>query len=139
MSNFNLKDTLVKVTRALPAAASSSVTSASAIDLGHGANGNPLFKGELLLSAPAVTTTMAPDTRTLTYDIIHSDNSDLSSPVTIVAAAILQTGAGGVGAAAATFRFKPASNSKRYVGVKVTSGASITDSSAVSATLEGVF
>jgi hypothetical protein len=139
MANFGLKDTLVKITRALPGAASTSVTSASAIDLGHGTSGNPVFRGEFLLTAPAVTTTMVPDTRTMTYDIIHSDNSDLSSPVTIVAGAIVQTGAGGAGAASATFRFKPASNGKRYLGVKVTSGASTTDSSTVSATLEGMF
>jgi hypothetical protein len=134
-----LKDTLQKITRALPGAASTSVTSTTAIDLGHGVNGNPMFRGELLISAPAVTTVMVPDTRTQTYDLISSANSDLSSPVTVVAGIILQTGAGGVGAAAATARYKPASDSKRYYGIKVTSGASTTDSSAVSATLELVF
>jgi hypothetical protein len=136
--NFSLKDTLLKLTRALPAAASTSVTTTSAIDLGHGTRGNPLFNGELLVSAPAVTTTMAPDTRTLTYDLISSASSDLSGPTTVVAGIIVQTGAGGAGAAAATARYKPHSASQRYFGLKVTSGASITDSSAVSATLEAV-
>jgi hypothetical protein len=32
------------------------VTSAASLDLGHGTFGNPLFKGELLLTAPALTT-----------------------------------------------------------------------------------
>src|SRR5207302_1404379 len=119
-------------------AASTTVTSATAIDLGHGSSGSPLFKGELLLTAPAVTTTMAPDTKTITYNIITSDNSDLSSPTTIAGSLIVQTGAGGAGAATATARFKPASNCKRYVGFTIVSGANITDSSAVSATFEGV-
>ena len=139
MANYNLKDALLKLTRALPGAASTSVTSASSLDLGHGSNGNPLFRGELLLTYPALTTTMAPDTRTMTYDIIESANSDLSSPVVIAPGVVVQTGAGGAGAAAGTFRFKPASNARRYYGLKITSGASITDSSAVSATLELVF
>jgi hypothetical protein len=81
---------------------------------------------------------MAPDTRTMTYDVISSASSDLSSPTTIGTAVIIQTGAGGVGAATTTARYKPASNCARYIGLKVTSGASITDSSAVSATLEFV-
>lgn len=139
MSNFNLKDANLKVSRALPASASASVTSATAIDLGHGSNGNPLFSGELLVTAPAVNTTMAPDTRTFTYDLVSSANSDLSSPTTVVAGIIVQTGAGGVGAVGASARYKPASDSKRYYGVKITSGASTTDASAVSATLEAVF
>jgi hypothetical protein len=139
VANFNLKDTLLKLTRPLPAAASSSVTSAASLDLGHGTFGNPLFKGELLLTAPALTTVMLPDTRTMTYDIIESANADLSSPVVIAPGVVVQTGAGAAGAAAVTFRFKPSSAARRYYGVKVTSGASTTDSSAVSATLELVF
>jgi hypothetical protein len=138
MALFNLKDTLLKLTRALPGAASTAVTSATALDLGHGTSGNPLFKGELLLTYPAVTTTMVPDTRTMTYDIIESANSDLSSPNVIAPGVVVQTGAGGAGAAGGTFRFKPASNARRYYGLRITSGASTTDSSTVSATLEFV-
>jgi hypothetical protein len=138
MPNFNLKDTQLKISRALPAAASSAVTSAASLDLGHGTSGNPVFKGELLLSAPALTTVMLPDTRTMTYDIIESANSDLSSPNVIAPGVLVQTGAGGVGAAATTFRFKPASNARRYYGVRITSGASTTDSSTTTATLEVV-
>lgn len=137
--NLSLKDTLLQQTRALPAAASANVTSTVPIDLGHGTRGNPIFKGEFQVTAPALTTTMAPDTRTMTYDLISSANSDLSSPVTVVAGIIAQVGAGGVGAALATKRYRPASNDNRYWGLKITSGASITDSSSVSATLELLF
>ena len=133
---FKLRDALLKLTRPLPAAASSSVTTASSIDLGHGSKGSYLADAELLVTAPAVTTTMVPDTRTMTYDLIASDNADLSSPTTVVAGIIVQTGAGGAGAASATARYRPPTTSKRYYGLKVTSGASTTDSSAVSATLE---
>jgi len=137
-TGFLLKDALLKGTRALPAAASSTVDGA-AIDLGHSTVGDFLADCEWLLSAPAVNATMAPDTRTFTYSIIHSDNSDLSSPAIIHSGVIVQTGAGGVGAAATTARGRLPVDVKRYVGVRVVSGASTADASAVSATLELVF
>jgi hypothetical protein len=133
-----LKDTQVKGTRALPSAASTTVDGA-AIDLGHGAFGDFVVQAEFKVSAPAVTTTMVPDTRTMTYSIIHSDNSDLSSASVLISSIITQTGAGGAGAAAASATFRPPLDVKRYLGVRVVSGASTTDSSAVSATLEGLF
>jgi len=136
-NKFNVKDSALQITRALPAAASSTVTS-TALDLGHTANGAPLERGEILVSAPAVTTTMVPDTRTMTYNLIASANADLSSPVTVVSGLIVQTGAGGAGAAAATARYKPASDSLRYYGLQIVSGGSTTDSSTVSGQIEWV-
>lgn len=135
---YALKDVQVKNTRALPAAASSTVDGA-AIDLGHGANGDFVAPAEFKLTAPAVNTTMAPDTRTFTYSIIHSDNADLSSPSVLIASIIVQTGAGGAGAATANATFRPPVDVKRYLGVRIVSGASTADASAVSATLEGLF
>jgi hypothetical protein len=135
---FALNDTQVKGTRALPSAASTTVDGA-AIDLGHGSFGDFLAAMELKLTAPALTTTMAPDTRTMTYSIIHSDNADLSSPTVLYTSVIVQTGAGGVGAATTSFTCRLPVDVKRYVGVRIVSGASIADSSAVSATLEGKF
>ena len=132
-----LKDVQVKGTRALPAAASTTVDGA-AIDLGHGTFGDFLARTEFKLTAPAVNTTMAPDTRTFTYSIIHSDNSDLSSPTIINSACIVQTGAGGVGAATANITWRPPVDVKRYIGVRVVSGASTADASSVSATLEAL-
>jgi hypothetical protein len=133
--SYALKDTQLKGTRALPAAASSTVDGA-AIDLGHGSFGDFVAPAELKVSAPAVNATMAPDTRTFTYSVIHSDNADLSSPSILHSAVITQTGAGGVGAAATTATVRPPVDVKRYVGVRVVSGASTADASAVSATLE---
>jgi hypothetical protein len=134
---YALKDTQAKGTRALPGAASTTVDGA-AIDLGHGSFGDFVAPCEFKLSAPAVTTTMAPDTRTFTYSILHSDNADLSSPTVLLASVIVQTGAAGAGAAAATFTFRPPVDVKRYLGARVVSGASTADASTVSATLEAL-
>jgi len=135
---YAVKDALVKNTRALPGAASTTVDGA-AIDLGHSGKGDYLANGEFKLSAPAVNATMAPDTRTFTHKIIHSDNADLSSPSVLIENAIVQTGAGGAGAAAATYTFRPPVDVKRYIGARIISGASTADASSVSDTLEGMF
>jgi hypothetical protein len=132
---MELRDALLKQSRALPASASATVNGA-AIDLGHGSKGRLLADVELLLTAPAVNTTMAPDTRTFTYSIITSDAADLSNPVVLMPSVIVQTGADGAGAPTADYRFRLPTNTKRYVGVRVVSGASTADASAVSATLE---
>jgi hypothetical protein len=133
--SFALKDTQLKNTRALPAAASATVDGA-ALDLGHGSLGDFVANAEFKLSAPAVNATMAPDTRMFTYSIIHSDNADLSSPVVLYPSVITQTGAGGVGAAAASHICRLPVDVKRYVGTRVASGASTGDASSVAATLE---
>lgn len=132
---LGLKDALLKNTRALPGAASTTVDGA-AIDLSHGDKGDFVAQAELKISAPAVTTTIAPDTRTLTYSAIHSDNADLSAPAIIHQSVIVQTGAGGTGAAAAEAVVRLPVDVKRFVGVRIVSGASITDGSALSATAE---
>jgi hypothetical protein len=132
---FQRKDAELTATRALPAAASSTVDGA-ALDLGLGSKGDFLAPCELKVTAPALNTTILPDTRTMTYSVIHSDNSDLSSPTVLYSSIITQTGAGGVGAAEATFTVRLPVDVKRYVGVRVVSGASTTTGVAVSATAE---
>ena len=132
-----LKDNQVKNNRALPATASATVDGA-ALDLGHGSFGDFVAKAEFKLSAPALNATMAPDTRTFTYSIIHSDNADLSAPTVLYPSVIVQTGAGGVGAAAASFTWRPPVDVKRYIGVRIVSGISTGDASSVSATSEAL-
>ncbi len=131
-----VKDALLKVTKALPNGAAN-VTSDS-IDTGKSSRGEHLARCELLLSAPALTTGQQPDAKTLTYDILGSDNSDLSAPSVTVAGAIVQTGAGGAGAAASEYRYKLPSNGPKYWGFKAT-GSAAGNSSNASATLEMVF
>lgn len=132
-----LKDLQVKGTRALPAAASTTVDGA-AIDLGHGSFGDFVANAEFKVSAPAVNTTMLPNTKTFTYSVIHSDNADLSTPAIIHSAVITQTGAGAAGAAAASATVSLPVDVKRYVGVRIVSSDLTTDASSVSATLEGL-
>lgn len=136
MSARAMRDALKKVTKALPNGAAN-VTS-DAIDLENTSRADEIRGIEMLLSAPALTTTEQPDSKTMIYDIIYSANSDLSSPTTYIAAAITQTGAGGAGAAAATYRFKLPSNAARYWGAKATGSAS-GNSSTKSLTLEMLF
>src|SRR4051794_207478 len=110
-----LADAQLKVTTALPASNTSATS--TAIDLVKTANADTVANFELLVSVPACNTTQLPDAATHKFDIVHSDNADLSSPTTIAATVYTQTGAGGVGAAAGSFRFKFPDAVKRYVGV----------------------
>src|SRR5262245_43016796 len=138
MSKNALRDTVLKATKALPNGAAT-ITQTAGFDLMNSTRGDFIANVEALLSAPALTTGEAPDTRTLTYGLISSDNSDLSSPTVVVAGAIVQTGAGGAGAAAATYRFKPPSNVKRYFGFRATGGTSFGNASGKVGTLEILF
>lgn len=117
---------------ALPAAASTSTTSA-VIDFGA-----DVFKPEnveLDLAIPALNTTIAPDTRTVTAIIETSTTSNFAAIDATIFSKIL-TGAGSAGIAAqSALRCRLPSNCARYVRAKVTFGASTTDGSAVSATL----
>ena len=134
-----LKDAKLKLTLALPNGAAN-VTSSPAIDLGvTTALGQPASREEAILTAPAMTTAQMPDAKTMKYDLITADSADLATnPVTLVTAAITQTGAGGAGCAAATYNFVPPSTSKRYFGFKATGSAS-GDATGAAATLEMVF
>lgn len=132
-----LRDAGLKVTKALPNGAAS-VTS-DAIDTGKtSTSGHQPGEVEYLLSAPALVVGDLANGETMKYDVVTGDSSDLtSSPTTLVTAAITQTGAGGVGAAAATYRFRPPTNAKRYIGFKATnSGAG--DASDKSGTFEAL-
>lgn len=136
-SSPNLQDSSLTVTRALPATATT-VTS-TAIDTGAaGPNDYQPARIEYLLTAPALNVTQLPNAATMTYAVIGSANSDLSSPTTLFFTVITQTGAGGVGAAAPTpYRFRLASNAPRYIGFTAT-GVGNGDCSGVSATLTPV-
>lgn len=137
---LGVKDANVKITRALPAS-TTAVTTASAIDTGAStAIGQQMANNEFKLSAPAVTTAQLPDAKTFTYDVIHSDNADLSSSSVLFNDCIIQTGASGAGAAAATYSLRLPTAAKRYIGFTITPSASGTgDASAATATLEGLF
>jgi len=134
----NLKDLSTTKTIALPNGASGSVTTAD-IDLGSTqGNGGTDFpeETEVLITVPALTTTMLPDTRTLT---IQLQNGAAATPTTAFLDAIVIAGAGGVGYAGGTFRRRVQSNALRYLNAKFTTGASTTDMSTLSGELALVY
>jgi hypothetical protein len=126
----NLRDNDLRVTRALPGAASTTVTS-TPIDLG--ANGSFSSRDnnlELVGKVAALNATQLPDTRTVTLSIEASDDPAFGSGVDVLASKVL-TGAGGAGAAADEVRAGIASFTKRYARLKAVTGASTGDQSAV--------
>jgi len=131
-------DAQCRATRALPAAPSTTVDGA-AIDLGLSSRGDFLGGAELRISAPALNATILPDTRTMTYSVIHSDNANLSGASVLLSSVINQVGAAGAGADEATVDVALPIDVKRYVGLRITSGASTTDASTKTATAELVF
>lgn len=129
-----LRDAALLVTKALPSAASTTVTT-DPIDTGvRTARGIQPDALEVLLTIPALTTTILPDTRTATLVIESSDSAGFGSYETL--RTIVVTGAGGAGAPAPTELRAPVPlDGKRYYRGKITFGASTTDGSALSAEL----
>lgn len=133
----NVKDAELIETKALPNGAASIYS--DPIDLGAlSAAGARLHSGELLLSAPALATADLGDAATMTYDLQMDNDSAFGSPTTLIAGIIVQTGAGGAGAAAASARFRVPTNCERYVRAKATNSAA-GDASDKSLTLSLVF
>jgi hypothetical protein len=134
--SYNVQDAQLSVSLALPAAASTTVTS-TGIDTGETTAlavqpGNMDF----LLTVPALSTTIAPNGDTITYSIMMADDVNMSvNPTALYPSVITQTGAGGVGAGATTYRFRIPSVSQRFIGFKAVSGAGITTAAALSASL----
>lgn len=137
-TTFNVRDANFIKSDVMPAAASTT-KAGTALDLGAALTGRGahLEKCELLLTMPALTTTMVPDTKTMTYSIEMSTDLAFTSPVTLFT--VTKTGATSAGVAADTFRQKLPGNCYRYVRAKAVSGANVTDSSAVSMKLELLF
>jgi hypothetical protein len=124
----NLRDYKVSpAALALPAAAAASVTTA-AID--RGGNGDLVHpeRIDLEIKLPAQSATILPNGETLKINIEHS--ADDSTYATLQSDVLVQTGAGGAGAAAASVRYRCPDNTRRYVRAKATLSASATDASA---------
>lgn len=115
---FNLADAELTLTKALPNGAASIVT--DGIDLGHGSRGDFLAACELLIQAPALAVGDLANDDTMTYIVEHDDDAAFGTVATLIDKVIVQTGAGGAGAAAAEKRVRLPVDVKRYVRVKVT-------------------
>ena len=138
--SFGVRDASLASNDALPAAASTTVNG-TAIDLGeitcHGAR---LEACEALLSAPALSNTVLPNTKTMTYSIEGSELANFASKSTLAGSCIVQTGDGtGNAAAATTCRYKLPSNCPRYIRAVAVSGANTTNAAALEMTLELLF
>jgi hypothetical protein len=140
---FGVRDANLKLTLALPSAASTTVNTNTSLDTECTSAGDFVANTELLLSAPVLNTTVLPDTKTMTYNLIASANSNMAGAVVVLNQVIVQTGAAGAGAAAATARVRlPTDITKtygRYVGLQAVSGANTTTAAASSGTLEMLF
>ena len=94
----------------------------------------PSINGEFLLEAPALTVAQLPNGESVAYDVVTSVNPDLSSPVIVSGSAVVQLGAGGVGAVGNSVRVRPTSDVLRYFGFQAR-GTSGVAASGVKATL----
>ena len=131
-----LVDNELTETRALPNGAAT--VEGAAIQLDNSANGDFVAPCDVKISAPALVVGDLADAATMKYDLITSVNADLSASTTLVNDAITQTGAGGAGAAAATWQGRLPNNVAKYLGLSITnSGAG--DASDKSATLQLLF
>lgn len=136
-ANHGVRDANLIQTKALPSGASSVYT--DGIDLGAlNARGARLADCEMLVSAPALAVGELANASTMKYDIQTDDDSAFGSPTTVALEVIVQTGAGGVGDAADSFRYKIPSDSERYIRIKATNSHAA-DASAKSMTMELLF
>lgn len=132
-----VKDAALKVTKALPNGANTIYS--DGIDTGTSTAGKQPGDVEWLLSAPALATADLGDAATMKYSILTDTVSPIDgSSTTLFADCIVQTGASGAGAAAATFRFRLPPNAGKIIGFKAVNSAS-GDASDKSATLEALF
>lgn len=138
MANLlSVKDAELKDVKALPGSATTIYS--DGIDTGVTPNGVQPAEVEYLLTAPALTTQELGDAATMKYSIIADTVKPLdASSEVLIPDCIVQTGAGGAGAAAATYRFRLPSNAGRIIGFKATNSAA-GDASDKSGTLEALF
>jgi hypothetical protein len=116
-----VQDFDTQVSKALPAGAATIYT--DGIDLGHTANGRVPPGTELIVNAPALVVGDLGNGATMTYTVQMDTDSAFGSPIELTRNDAVQTGAGGVGAAAASYRFALPSDCERYVRVKAVNSA----------------
>lgn len=130
-NNRNLQDASLALSVSVPSAGNNSTSTAS-IDLAQVAPFPLTEQIDFLVSLPAQATLA--DTKTVTATVY--DSADGSSFTALAGVGTLvQTGAGGVGAAATSLRLKLAPGVRRYVALNVaTAGTSGTVSGSASLT-----
>lgn len=135
---YRLKDSDASLKKTTVLSVNAAATNSAGIDLGHSTKGIAPGDMELLITAPAMAIAELADAQTLTYALIHDTDSAFGSPVVLLDNLIVQTGAGGAGAAAATKQIRLPSNTNRYIRVRVTA-TEAKDKSAKSYVVQLVF
>jgi hypothetical protein len=129
MSFNTRRDARLTITRALPA--QNTNVNSTAIDLGSVVNGAVGNFCEFVIDLPATPSLANGQTMTITIQ----DSADNSSFAAVAGlSTLVVTGAGGVGAAAASRRVRLPSTLRRYVGINIAASATTGDNTAVSAT-----
>ena len=131
----SVQDSVYTSSTALPSATNGTVTQAAGFDMEGGSKSDFLALAEGVVTAPALNTTQLPNAATMTYNLIASATPNLASPTTVQAGILVQTGAGGVGAAAASNRVRFPTNLGtygRYVGLTAVGANSSGNCSAAS-------
>lgn len=132
-SGLSVRDLLLKGTIALPNGANTVYT--AGIDLGAQSGKQDFVANcEFLITAPALVVGDLGNGDTMKYSLQSDNDSAFGSPATF-ADLLTQTGAGGVGAAAATVRFRPPTDCERYWRLRAINSAA-GDASDKSGTLE---
>jgi hypothetical protein len=130
----NIRDTNLKKTKALPAAAATNY--GDSIDLLDSAPGIKLRNAQIEVALPATPSLV--DAKTVTLTVQDSaDNSTFAAIPTL--STIVATGASGAGAAAITRKFKLPEDARRYIRLKqdvLTAGG---DNTAISTTLSVIY
>jgi hypothetical protein len=133
---FQVEDASLQRPITLPNGANT--TNSNGIDLESQPGGSFVADTEVVINAPALTTGQLGDTQTITYSLRHSPNADFSGDSELYGGLIVQTGAGGAGAAAAERRVRLPTNVHRYVRLRaVKTGAS--NASTASGSMKLVF
>lgn len=134
---MNVRDASFKVSVGMPAT-NSTITSAAIDTKKIDAGAMQLGNTELLVTAPGVSDGGLPNAAKYTYNVIHSDNADLSGAATLIGSVIVQTGIEDLGAPGSTKRVGLPSSASRYLGLQIV-GSVDNDTEAVTATLELLF
>lgn len=132
-AGFLLKDKKLRTIHALPNGAAT--TNGAGIDLGLTARSDFVAQVEAVVAAPALTVGELANAETVTYHLYH-DTDPAFGTETLLTTLGTQTGAGGVGAAAAEYRSKLASNVKRYLRLKTVKVGAVGNASTKNGQLE---
>jgi len=129
----NINDAGFSITRALPTS-NGTVTSAD-FDLGIGTYNAP-ENVELEIVVPALNATQLPNASTVQVTV---QGGASATPTTELFRTPVLTGAGGVGAASVTHRFRLPPNCPRYLNVKFVGAGTTGDQSGATATIKLLF